>query len=728
MRCRRSPWWMTLVIGVLVVLQSWLPAQAVTGRTRALLFEPNARLIPIEQQPFYGELVRDAGSWSDVVLGQVVGSSPRATLLNFYAVMAEVGDRADRLGRYSALVEARRDGEDRQEQIDDTNLLFDLAVRALDASVFPQSVRGGMADEAAIQLKHVLDYVFTHSVEPISIPDSAGMKALNDQRTKPVDAWRIPGTAITLTSDLVGDPENNLYVFSADTVRQIHAKYEEIRDYPPIRQPFATPHFYHDFILTPGYLVPPDWYLRFPRSWRSVFEIPVLDKTLFQVVCAIAVISIYLLAAGWLIRLLVDSYRDRPLGDSLPAKPGPWVQDGIAWRRFFFILPVLPLTRLAEYLIDDEVNFTGLPLVVVTYAFYVIWFVTAGLVVFLFFEALGRTGSEFLTRVRGSGSEWRLQRVSSFLMPLCRALGGLIAVAIFYRLLILLGLPASTVLAFSAVPGLAIGLGASKLLGNLFAGLSIQTDRPLRVGEFCRVGDSLGYITKIGLRSLELQTLESRVTIPNSIADEATIVNYSRRSHRPDRRPMQSLELRLDLDGAFSPYQLEEVLHQTRRSLEARQDLHQPLVTLERSADGAAQSLVVVAMVELHGWPAYLRLRDHLLLQLEELIERAQLSEIALGIAYGTTPEQLQRVPALMQKAVEVDSELRFLACRLERIAAFSYDHVLEFSSLHSEHDAFEDSLHELNRRIIETLAAEGIEIPFPTQTLMLNPSDAAHP
>ena len=48
MRCRRSPWWMTLVIGVLVVLQSWLPAQAATGRTRALLFEPNARLIPIE--------------------------------------------------------------------------------------------------------------------------------------------------------------------------------------------------------------------------------------------------------------------------------------------------------------------------------------------------------------------------------------------------------------------------------------------------------------------------------------------------------------------------------------------------------------------------------------------------------------------------------------------------------------------------------------------------------
>ena len=30
--------------------------------------------------------------------------------------------------------------------------------------------------------------------------------------------------------------------------------------------------------------------------------------------------------------------------------------------------------------------------------------------------------------------------------------------------------------------------------------------------------------------------------------------------------------------------------------------------------------------------------------------------------------------------------------------------------------------------QMFETLAAEGIEIPFPTQTLMLNPSDAAHP
>ena len=283
-------------------------------------------------------------------------------------------------------------------------------------------------------------------------------------------------------------------------------------------------------------------------------------------------------------------------------------------------------------------------------------------------------------------------------------------------------------LAFSAVPGLAIGLGASKLLGNLFAGLSIQTDRPLRVGEFCRVGDNLGYITKIGLRSLELQTLESRVTIPNAVADEATIVNYSRRGMRRDQLPMQGLEVRILLGERFSPYQLEELLYQSRRFLAGCAQLQEPLVSLERRPEDASCALIVVAMVELHGWQAYLSLREQLLVHLEELVERAELSEIALGIAYGTTAEQLQRLPALMQQVVEQDPALQFHACRLERIGAFSYDHVLEFRSSQLDHDDFEESLHGLNRRIIEILETHGMEIPFPTQTLMLNPADATHP
>ena len=724
-RLRRRRVFAAVVAAVVVALQVFAPLQAAppVSPASARLHATAAR-IPIEQQPFYGELELTAKAWSDVVLDQVVGDSPQATLLNFYAVMAEVGHRSERLGRAGASRQERLTPAERQEQIDDTELLFRLAVKALDASGFPESVRVDMAEEAAIQLKHVLDYAFTHSSRPIRVPDVAGMKAINDLRTTPTDSWRLPGAAITLTAEEDGDPDNEDYRFSVPTVMAIGEMYREIRDFPVVKQPFATPDFFSDFVYTPGYLVPPDWYLALPKSLRQMLEIPFGDQTLFQIAAVLISLLIFLAVLVWLVCLLLDTYRE---STAKGASLSEWERDALAWRRFLVVLPLLPLTRLVRYFVNDLMNLTGLPLVVATFFFFIVWYIAAGFFFFYLFEALGRSSAELVVRLRGGGSTIQVQRISSFVMPLCRAIGALVAIALAYRLLIELGLPSNTVLAFSAVPGLAIGLGASKLLGNLFAGLSIQTDRPLRVGEFCRVGDNLGYITKIGLRSLELQTLESRVTIPNAVADEATILNYSRRGIRGDQPPVQTLEMRIQLGEQFSPYQLEEVLYQSRRFLAGVPVLKEPLVSIDRRSDDAYCALIVVAMVELHGWQAYLSLREQLLLHLEELVERAELSEIALGIAYGTTADQLERLPALMQQVVEQDPALQFLACRLERIGAFSYDHVLEFRSSHLEHDDFEESLHELNRRIIKILETHGIEIPFPTQTLMLNPADATH-
>ena len=717
--------WRSLLIGLAALALSVAPLLfgLSAGKATQGQAQSSAGLIPIEQQPFYPQLVRSSETWSDVVLDQVVGDSPRTTLLNFYAVMADVGLRADRLGQGFPSKTVSR-----QEQIDDTNLLFGLAVKALDASSIPKSVRADMADEAAIQLKHVLDYVLTHSRQPIDVPDVEGMKQLNDRRSAPTNSWRIPGTAVTLTSDLDDDPENESFYFSASTVSSIRSMYDEIRAIPEIQQPFATPRFYSDFIYTPGYLVPPGWYLALPSSWRRLFEWPIGDQTLFQVFCAALLIGVYGFIYLRLLRILFTTYRSSAQGadnDRLIFQ-----LDSLAWKRVLIVLPALPLTYVTEQLIDNFLNFTGLPLVVVIYSFYVIWYFSASVLVFYLFEAVGRSSSEFLARVRGGESPIQLRRITSLVMPISRAVGALVSVVLIYRLLLLLGLPSSTVLAFSAVPGLAIGLGASKLLGNLFAGLSIQTDRPLRVGEFCEVGGNLGFVTKIGLRSMELQTLESRVTIPNSVADEATIVNYSRRGVSWERQPMQGLELRLPIRDPLSPFQLEELMRQARRmvampeSLQLTVDLHEPVVSLESLEDGTNQ-LIVFVMVALHGWAAFLKVRETLLVALEELLERVSLSEVVVGVAYSTTQEQLEKIPELMRSVVSEDSQLGFEACRLVRISAFSYDHELEIRSSHNTHDDFENSVHRLNRRILEVLAQHHIEIPFPTQTLELHSTES---
>ena len=99
-RRRRQHWLAAVLAAFVVALQVFAPLLAQpAAELAAARSHAGAALIPIEQQPFYGELELTAKDWSDVVLDQVVGHSPGATLLNFYAVMAEVGHRSERLGR-----------------------------------------------------------------------------------------------------------------------------------------------------------------------------------------------------------------------------------------------------------------------------------------------------------------------------------------------------------------------------------------------------------------------------------------------------------------------------------------------------------------------------------------------------------------------------------------------------------------------------------------------------
>ncbi|MEY3757066.1 MAG: hypothetical protein RLZZ263_220 [Cyanobacteriota bacterium] len=671
------------------------------------------RAIPISEQPFYPELQATAARWADAPLGQVVGDSPRDTLLNFYAVMARVYANIEQLKGQAKSDPGLLWSPAAHQRIDATDQLFSLAVQALDAREFPQSVREDMAHEAALQLKQVLDYVFTHSIEPITIPDGQQLKELNAQRSQPSQSWTLLDTAITLVLERQASDGNPGFVFSSGTVSQIRRMYDQIAATPALDQPFVSPNFYEGFSSSPGYLTPPKWYLRLPIKLRQMLEISFYGQTLLQISAALLVLLLYFVLLRKLAKLLLHTFRSWQAPSR--SRLSGWQLDNLAWYRVLLLLPVLPLTRFSQLFLDDYVNFTGLPLVIITYLFFIAYFIAASFFCFYLFEALSRSISEVMARLRGGGSELQLRRASNLVMPVGRVCGGLLVLALIYHLLISLGLPSSTVLAFSAVPGLAIGLGASKLLGNLFAGLSIQTDRPVRVGEFCRIGDNLGFVTKIGLRSLELQTLESRITIPNSIADEQTIVNYSRRSPGSSAAPMQSLDIHLGIEQRLSPEQVDDLLAIVRAHVAAVPELLQPLVSLEQS-DVDQLTLICFAMVSLHDWPTYLSVREQLLCRLQQLVEQVRLSTFTIGVSYDTRSDQLERLPALIQGVVNSDPLFDLQSCRLMVIADFSYNIVVRLHGHQDSLRAFKDAIHALNQRLLVCFAQEGIEIPFPTQ------------
>ena len=92
------------------------------------------------------------------------------------------------------------------------------------------------------------------------------------------------------------------------------------------------------------------------------------------------------------------------------------------------------------------------------------------------------------------------------------------------------GYNTNAILAGVGVGGLAVALAAQKTIENFFGGVSVITDRPVLIGDFCQFGGQVGTVEDIGLRSTRIRTLDrTLVTIPNSQFSTMTLENYSRR-------------------------------------------------------------------------------------------------------------------------------------------------------------------------------------------------------
>jgi MscS family membrane protein len=86
------------------------------------------------------------------------------------------------------------------------------------------------------------------------------------------------------------------------------------------------------------------------------------------------------------------------------------------------------------------------------------------------------------------------------------------------------------------VGGLAVALAAQKTVENLFGSVSLVADQPVRVGDVCRFGDTVGTVEDIGLRSTRIRTIDrTLVTVPNAQFSTLALENLSRRDRMPVR-------------------------------------------------------------------------------------------------------------------------------------------------------------------------------------------------
>ena len=96
-----------------------------------------------------------------------------------------------------------------------------------------------------------------------------------------------------------------------------------------------------------------------------------------------------------------------------------------------------------------------------------------------------------------------------------------------------LGFNISAIVAGLGIGGVAVALAASAILGDLFAYVSITLDRPFQLGDFLIVGDFLGSVEHIGIKTTRLRSLGGeQLVFSNKDLTDSRIKNYKRMETR----------------------------------------------------------------------------------------------------------------------------------------------------------------------------------------------------
>ena len=121
---------------------------------------------------------------------------------------------------------------------------------------------------------------------------------------------------------------------------------------------------------------------------------------------------------------------------------------------------------------------------------------------------------------------------------------GLVIVIGVFRLLILFGVDATTMLAGATIGGLAVALASQDTVKNLIGTIMIFLDKPFHIEDWIEAGEVVGTVEKVGFRSTSVRAADTSVyQIPNSKLSEIIINNKGLRLFR---RYNTNLGLRYD--------------------------------------------------------------------------------------------------------------------------------------------------------------------------------------
>ena len=411
--------------------------------------------------------------------------------------------------------------------------------------------------------------------------------------------WTIPPTELRIVriDSAVGAPPQ--YRFSAETVARLpefferakslpvkkrFAKFDGVQEKYRLQPGFAAPAFFHRAVEA----LPPRWFMTLGGVplWKwSALTILVLMSLIFF---------------GLTYRLtgfIADRARST---SSLTA-------------RLRALRPVVAIALIAfvQRGVSDWIRLTGTERVVTLGLLSALAHLAA---IWLLFT-VARLVADAVIRVR----DMRAYALDAQLVRLISKLGAvLLTVYVLMSLAESLGVPVAPMLAGLGVGGLAVALAIRPTLENVIGGFVLFADAPVRVGELCRFGDTLGTVEAIGLRSVRVRGRDRTViTIPNADFSQLELTNLS-------RRDSMLLQTTLQLRYETTPDQLRLVLVRLRELLiQHPRVLPDPARVRFVGYGSSSLDVEVFAYVATRDRNEFFAIQEDVILRIKDIVEDA---------------------------------------------------------------------------------------------------------
>jgi small-conductance mechanosensitive channel len=109
----------------------------------------------------------------------------------------------------------------------------------------------------------------------------------------------------------------------------------------------------------------------------------------------------------------------------------------------------------------------------------------------------------------------------------------IIWIVAFLMILTNLGINITPLIAGFGIGGIAIGLALQNILGDLFSAFAIYFDKPFQEGDFIIVGNDMGVVKNIGIKTTRIQALGGQeLIISNSELTSTRVNNYKKMDTR----------------------------------------------------------------------------------------------------------------------------------------------------------------------------------------------------